>query len=204
MRQQIQFIKHFLRNPIKVGAIAQLNDQVAISLVKYIKQSDSQKPIKILEVGAGYGNISEHVLQLVKADDIVDIVEVDEKCCQHLNTQFGKRKNVHIHCCSIQNWKPDYEYDFIISTLPFNSYPASFVENVINRYQDLSNDRTICSYVEYSGIGKIRESFAQGPKKSMIKARQKLLSEFKDKYLIDRNCILNNIPPCNVYHLRLS
>ncbi len=203
MRQQIQFLKHFLRNPNKVGAITALNEQVGEALVKYIRQAKTIRPLKVLEVGAGYGNISKIIVKELKGQDTLDIVEVDKKCCEHVENIFHDNKHVNIHCKSILKWSPNYQYDFIISTLPFNSYAIEFVQSVIERYENICAKGAILSYVEYSGLMRIRNTFSQGEKKSMIKIRKEFLDSFKDKFLIEKKRIINNIPPCNVYHLKM-
>lgn len=204
MRQKIQFLKHFLRNPNKVGAVTALNEQVGNALVNHIKNRKAGEPIKVLEVGAGYGNISEIIIKNLSAQDSLDIVEVDKKCCEHLENSFHDKKNVHIHCQSILSWIPSYQYDYIVSTLPFNSYPIEFVRGVIENYKRICSNGAILSYVEYSGLLKIRKTFSQGEKKSLMTTRQEFLDEFKDQFLIGKQRILNNFPPCNVYHLKMS
>lgn len=204
MRRHFQFLKHFFRNPNKVGAVTALNDAVIEEITKHIKQAIRENPIKILEVGAGYGNISKYLIKLITKDDRLDIIEIDSNCCEYLNKKFSNLPMVNIHCGSIQQWDPSYSYDYIISTIPFNSYPTEFVKSVLDRYEKLSKKGTICSYVEYAGLQKIRKSFAQDEAKAELNSRQELLDAFQKKYLFDKECVLSNIPPCNVYHLKLG
>lgn len=204
MKQQIQFLKHFLRNPNKVGAVTALNNTVGKEIIKYAVNPKCNQPKKILEVGAGYGNISKLIANNIREQDTLDIVEVDTKCCEKLQHLFCGHDNVNVHCKSIIQWEPNYKYDFIISTLPFNSYPIEFVRNVIERYMSITAKGAILSYVEYTGLLKIRKSIAQGEKRSMMEARKEYLDTFQIEHLFDKKCVFNNIPPCNVYHLRLS
>lgn len=203
MKRQIDFIRHFLRNPEKVGALTALNESVARTITKYLENHPKGRGVNILEVGAGYGNISKFIVDLMQEKDRFDIVELDSDCCRYLEKEIATRPGVGVHCCSVHEWQPDYRYDYIISTLPFNSFSKEFVERVLDHYQQLSAENAIFSYVEYAALQTLRRSFANKSKKEQMRSRQKLLDDFRKNYLIEKKCVLSNVPPCNVYHLKL-
>src|SRR5262249_35014534 len=147
MGQLLFFLSHFFRNPKLVGAIAPLSESVAKKMVKYFKNRPKDTPCKILEVGAGTGNITKSIIKLLNDKDILDVIEIDPECCKILVKKFKNNHQVRVHCLSILDWIPEYHYDFIISTLPFNSFSVDFVDQVTRHYKSLSNSESVYTYV---------------------------------------------------------
>jgi phospholipid N-methyltransferase len=197
------FFKHFLRDPKNVGAIVPLSQRVAEQLVKYFEQRPPNKPWKILEVGAGAGNITKVIAKHMKAKDHLDIIEIDADCCSLLKRNYKNNPNVWINCLSILDWKPSYQYDFIISTLPLNSFSPQFVENILNHYQNISKKEAVCTYVEYIGLERLSLLFANKEKRDIILSRRKLLKNFHKNHLLKKRKVLTNFLPCYVYSIKL-
>lgn len=197
------FFQHFLRDPKNVGAIVPLSQSVAEQLVKHLSERSDKKPWKILEVGAGTGSITQTIIANMKTQDRLDIVEIDRDCCSLLEKKFGKTKSVSVSCLSILDWAPSYHYDFIVSTLPMNSFSPEFVEKVLSHYQKIANKNAICTYVEYIGLEKLSLVFANKEKRETISSRRKLLKNFHKKHLLEKSKVFTNFLPCYVYHIKL-
>lgn len=198
------FLAHFLKNPKAVGAICPLSHSVASQLTKYLKERPNSSPCNILEIGAGTGNITKSIVSNMTSKDHLDVVELDGKCCRLLKNRYASQENIHVECCSIVNWKPPYTYDFIISTLPFNSLPTELVKDIMKHYQSLSNSNTIYAYVEYVGLQKMSFIFSTPKKRENIKEKNSFLRHTLNKYLIDKSFVLTNFLPCQVYYLKLD
>lgn len=204
MKDKITFLKHFLRNPTAVGAISALNDNVAKKMVKYLKSRDYSRPCRILEVGAGTGSITKKIVPELTEHDILDLVEIDPGCCKILEEEFKGEEGVKVISSSVLDWKPDYKYDFIISTLPFNSFQPSFVKSILRHYQEISASGCLCSYVEYAFLSKISQLFGDKKKKPQIRNRRQTLKNYRNKRLIEKQCELLNFPPCHIYHMNMG
>ena len=204
MKDKITFLKHFLRDPAAVGAITALNNNVAKKMVKYLKSRDYGTPCRILEVGAGTGSITKKIVPELLDHDILDLVEIDQGCCKILEDEFKAYQNVQTISRSVLDWKPEYKYDFIISTLPFNSFPANFVEKILGHFDEISASGCLCSYVEYVFLSKISQLFGDKKKRPQIKDRRKTLRNYRDGLLIERQCELLNFPPCHIYHMNMG
>ena len=64
------------------------------------------------------------------------------------------RENVHIFGGSILDLPEDAtgpQFDFIISSLPFNSFPGEFVQQVFDLYHKILKPAGSLSYIEYMG-----------------------------------------------------
>ena len=204
MNQFLLFFSSFLKDPKSVGAIVPLSQSVARELIKYFANRDRTKPCRILEVGAGIGNVSRTIVESLGKEDHFDIIEIDSSSCNILNQAFSNDSRIEIHCMSIIDWNPAYTYDFIISTLPFNSFDPDFIEKIFAHYKKLLNPNGILTYVEYVGLQQISYAFSNGPQRENIAKRIILLNEFQNKYLIEKKTIFFNFLPCHVYHLQLK
>lgn len=197
------FFQHFLRNPKNVGAIVPLSQSVADQLVSPLCERSDKKPWKILEVGAGTGSITQAIVANMKKQDSLDVVEIDEDCCKLLEEKFHNNKKVFVNCLSILDWNPSYQYDFIVSTLPMNSFSPEFVMTVLSYYQKITNKNAICTYVEYIGVEQLSLFFAKKEKRETILSRRKLLKNFHKEHLLKKIKVYTNFLPCYVYHLKL-
>lgn len=197
------FFRHFLRNPKDVGAIVPLSKSVADQLIKPLLQRSSKEAWKILEVGAGTGSVTRAIIERMNAKDSLDVIEIDEACSAYLQENFSTKKNVSVHCLSIFDWKPHYKYDFIVSTLPLNSFSPQLVTQLLKHYQQMSTKGALCTYVEYIGLESLSLVFATKNKRKVIHQRRKILSNFHSQHLLEKKRIYTNFLPCNVFCMRL-
>lgn len=159
------FFSHFLKNPRAVGAAAPLSQGVIDQIVKHLKKRIRLSAVRVLEVGAGIGNVTKSITKLLLPQDQLDIVEINPEYCRFLKERFAHQGNVAIHCLSVIEWKPEQPYDFIISTLPFNSFEPSFVECIFHHYENILKPNGVLSYVEYMGLQEINLAFSKGERK---------------------------------------
>lgn len=199
-----EFLRHFLRNPLNVGALVPLSARVTEGITKFLRKRNLSQPCKILEVGAGTGSVTEGIIATLQENDRLDLVEIDTECCKILKSKFGHDPRIIIHCLSILDWKPDYHYDFIISTLPLNSFPPSTVTKIFTLYESLSSEEGVCTYVEYIALAKLALFFSIGENKQANKLRRQILENIQNRYLIEKESVLTNFLPCHVYHLKLK
>lgn len=203
MNQFLLFLSGFLKNPKSVGAVVPLSQSVAKELIKYFDMRDAKKRYRILEVGAGIGNVSSTIRDSLNPNDQFDIIEIDPACCKLLNQSFGKDARISVHCMSIMDWNPAYTYDFIISTLPLNMFETQFVERIFSHYKKLLSPEGVMTYVEYVGLQQISLAFSKGDKRKNISKRVALLKDLQNHYLIEKKNIFSNFLPCHVYHMKL-
>ena len=74
----------------------------------------------------------------IQINPLLEKAQIDRKLCDILEKKFGHHENVCIHCLSLLDWSPEYEYDFIVSALPHNVFEPNFVDQVIDKYYELS------------------------------------------------------------------
>lgn len=206
-----QFFNEFRKNPATVGAIAPSSSLVGTEITKYfvnaIKQETATKTIHVLEVGAGTGCLTKVIEAIVdKNHDIdikVDVVEISPEFCTILRQKFENNQRITIHCKSIINWNPDYRYDFIICTLPFNSFESTLMKSIIEHLQTLIYPGGVLSYVAYAGIADIKKHFLWGNAKKQHLEKINTLKSLRKKYQIDARTVIVNCPPIRIYHLEI-
>jgi phospholipid N-methyltransferase len=199
-----KFVKGFVKNPLKVGSILPCSSYVGEEIIKYYKKETMnhyEQPIHIIEVGAGTGSLTEVIVKYLRPIDHLDIIEISPDFCSILQEKFGKYPNVSIHCNSITEWQPNYQYDFIICTLPFVSFEKSFMNKVIDHLLHLIKTDGIFSYVSFAGIAQLKKPFLKGQAQNDHKEKMSRLKKLRDHYQIDSKTILQNCPPIRVYHL---
>ncbi len=95
--------KSFIAGAIQ-GGLDTCNDVQA--LTKYILTSRS-----ILEIGAGYGRVLTHIINMGYQGDIYAIERI-EKFHSYLKSQF--KNKAHIFCADISNFKTNLKFDLIL------------------------------------------------------------------------------------------
>ena len=76
MNDNIQFLRAFLKNPAKVGAIAPSSPELAQTMISGLKPD---KDNIILELGVGTGAITKYVAPILPDSDSYLGLELDEK-----------------------------------------------------------------------------------------------------------------------------
>lgn len=193
----IQTIKKF----DEVGAIFPSSKFLGFEM---LRSFDNRKEnLKILEVGPGTGPFTELIVKNLKTSDKLDVIEFNPDFVKILKSKYGHHQNVNIVCASIIDWKPEYKYDYIVSSLPFNIFPLDFVKKIVEHYESIVNDNANISYFEYMLFPKIKETFLVNQKKDEYLQVKTLLSDFNKKYNVEKSKVFKNIPPANVYNLKI-
>lgn len=206
------FFKTFFNDPSSVGALFPFSQSVGIEITKYLAryiQENPQSSVRVLEVGAGTGSMTQAIVEHlrrqdnVQAGDHLDAIEISPEFCQVLHQRFDTNPCVSIKSLSIVDWKPEYQYDFIICTLPFNSLDADLAVAIIDHLKNLIKPNGVLSYVAYSGVSSIKQAVLWGKRKEDHYRKVKALEELNKQYLLEKITILMNCPPTNIYHCRI-
>lgn len=203
----ITFFKGIFRNPLQVGAFSPCSRFVAKEITKYVAQTPSDKTIRILEVGAGSGVFTtelESLLAKRTGDYHVDVIEIDPHYCDILTKRFASNEHFSIHCVDVSTFGPDTAYDFIISSVPFNTMDNEIIRRILDSYKKLITSGGVISYVEHLWLPELKGYFLRGADKAVYTQRRDLINSFKDTYVFETTRVYANITPLNVYHLRIT
>lgn len=195
------FLSEIVRKPAVTGAIAPSSKYLGYSISEQIKSKGH--PLKVIEVGPGTGAFTKIIADKLSPEDQLDVIEYNPEFVKVLEEKFKDYKNVHIHCVSIIDWKPDYKYDYMVSSLPFNVFETSFVKLILEHYEGIMKSGSIISYFEYLFFPSMKKELLSGNKKVEFIKLHDVLRSFRRKYEFGRTNVYKNFPPACVYNLRM-
>lgn len=131
MKENLQFLQAFLKNPLKVGAIAPSSPELAAEMLQGIQPDDHNI---VLELGVGTGAITKFLRQAIPSKDSYLGIELDDDLVRSLNVNFP---DMNIICGSAADaYKIHAESGlgkvrYVVCCLPFVSLPKEISESVL-------------------------------------------------------------------------
>lgn len=207
LRNNFAFFRQFRQRFETTGAIAPSSRFLAKSMTRYLA-ARGDEPVRVLEIGPGTGPVTEKIVPLLKSGDQFDLVELNESFVDILSERFREdcvwkavAAFTEIHQLPVQEFQPSEKYDFVISGLPLNNFPADLVDQISNRYFELLKPTGVLSYFEYMYVRPIRKTITRGDEKLRITRIDDIMAAHCEKRRIARDNIAINIPPAWVQHL---
>lgn len=194
----------YLKKPYEMGEIAPLSESVGKEISLFVKANNEHGKY-YLEAGGGCGAITSCVVQKLRSQDHLDVIEINPELCELLQNRFAAYPNVKVHCCSVLDWHPDYRYDAIISTLPLLFLGLEFAESSMNYFKSVLKEQGTFSCVEYPICTFFRDlgQLFVSQKTIDFTSVQNYMKTVRNNCLVASSTIYLNIPPINVYHLCL-
>jgi phosphatidylserine decarboxylase len=206
LRERGAFLQEFLRNFQDVGALFPTSAAAATALGSYAARL--QAPRRILEVGAGTGAITAQLVKELRPGDHYVICEINPTFAAYLRQRLAREPEFQrvSHYCqvyegSVLELSTSEQFDFIISTLPFNNCSLAFVTAVLDHYRALLKPGGILSYIEYIGGRTLKQAMGGTPDAQQV---QTLLAAQRARHEIGRDVVFRNAPPAWIHHLRFS
>jgi phospholipid N-methyltransferase len=209
LKNQIAFFRQFRQRFETTGAVAPSSRFLARSMASYLEARDSSAPVRVLEIGPGTGPVTDKIVRLLMPGDVFDLVELNDEFVRILQNRFetepawkAVRAQAEIHQLPVQNYQAPEPYDFVISGLPLNNFPADLVTTITEVYFQLLKPGGVLSYFEYMYVRPIRKVVTRGNEKTRITKIDETLQRHCDQCRIRRDNIWINLPPAWVQHLR--
>ena len=197
----LKFLQEGIREKTTVGAIWPSSPALCARMAEPVLRDRSDAPLRILEVGAGLGPVSEILLPQLRAGDAYDIVELNPNFCAHLRARFGGSA-VEIHELSILDWPTQRgahaaPYDRIVSGLPLANFPADLVEQVYRTFFRLLEPDGFFVMFEYLVIRQALATVTVGAERRRVRRILEIEEHLRplQREQID---ILTNVPPARV------
>lgn len=209
IRDYFTFFRQFRSRFETTGAIAPSSGFLARAMAKPLKRRDAKKgPVRVLEIGPGTGAVTNTLVKHIQAEDTFDLVELNEVFAQTLDDRFENdpkwnrvRKNATVHVRPLQDFPIDKPYNYIISGLPLNNFPADLVTEITDCYFKLLAPGGVLSYFEYMYIRSIRKRIGKQSERARLSSIDDTLGGYVKSHRFKRNWIFVNIPPAWVQHL---
>jgi len=187
IKNNILFFKNFLVNPGSIGSVIPSSRFLSRQITSKISHSD--KPIVVVELGSGTGVFSQDIINVLKEDDLLFIIEINKHFYTSLKKKFDLNNNVIIikdSACNIDNILLEHDIskvDFIISGIPFSSLPKQVTYKILLKCKKIMHDDSILSLFQYS----------------------KVFSKLFEKiFMIKTSYVFRNFPSAFVFHCSLK
>ncbi len=184
MKENFQFLQAFLKNPLKVGAIAPSSPELAAQMLTGIEPDSSNI---VLELGVGTGAITKFLVDILPSRDSYLGLELDQQLVTTLNKKYP---DMNIVCgnaaeaYSIHASSGLGKVRYVVCCLPFVSLPKDISEKVLIEIEKFMDEGCELRIFQYA------HGYFLPP---AIKLRESL----KTRYGISRRSplILKNVPP---------
>lgn len=184
MKENLQFLQAFLKNPLKVGAIAPSSPELAAAMLQGIQPDDHNI---VLELGVGTGAITKFLRDAIPSRNSYLGLELDSDLVSTLNKKYP---DLNIICGNAaEAYKIHAESGlgkvrYVVCCLPFVSLPKEISESVLVEIQKFMDEGCELRIFQYA------HGYYLPP---AIKLREFL----KNRYGKSRRSrlVLKNVPP---------
>jgi phospholipid N-methyltransferase len=133
MNENFQFLQAFLKNPLKVGAIAPSSPELAAKMIDGINADEDNV---VLELGVGTGAITKFLQEMIPNNKSYLGIELDKDLVRTLNRNYEDLQIVCGNACdaySIHKKSGLGRVRYIICCLPFVSLPNEVGERILEQ-----------------------------------------------------------------------
>ncbi|MFD7588086.1 class I SAM-dependent methyltransferase [Kitasatospora sp. NPDC059811] len=221
------FLAEALRTFHDTGALAPSGEDLVNALVVPVT-SRPNRPISVLEVGAGTGVVTRRLAQALLPGDRLHVVEANPRFADRLREDpvlAARRPGValRLSACRVEELpqdktsetsetnqtgraggagETDDRYDVIVSGLPFTNFEPAQVRHLLDLYLRLLLPGGELTYFGYLGTTTAR-TLSSGPRQSARhRAVVRLLRRFEAAYGLGERTVWRNLPPARAYLLR--
>ncbi|MBK8151741.1 MAG: hypothetical protein IPK61_00825 [Saprospiraceae bacterium] len=181
----ISFVRQGLKHLKEVGTITRSSSFVSKMMVKKAQIKDAKF---ILELGAGDGAITQHILDAMQKDARLMIFEVNPEFCKQLRKIPDNRLIVVEDTAErLQEYMQQYQFPIansVVSAIPFVMLSDQECEKILKKCQDVMNSGSYFVQIHYSLMKK--------------KLYQKVFGEVKVKFQP------LNLPPAFILYAQKS
>lgn len=210
LKEYATFFGQFRRRFETTGAIAPSSRFLAAALVGPLAARPAGAgPVRIAEIGPGTGAVTRRIVRLLRPGDWLDVVELNETFAAHLRDAFAASPQADrlaaqaaIHEIGVQAFEAERPYDFIISGLPLNNFPAALVDDVFDAYLRLLAPGGTLSYFEYMFVRRVRMRLGAADERARLARIEATVGRHVASMGIGRDWVFLNVPPAWAQHIR--
>ena len=201
------FLTQFLRNYQTTGSVIPSGRALGSALCRYV--GDAGAPRKILEAGPGTGAVTGCIIDRMRHDDELWMVELNPTFAAHLRTAFDTKptfrdaaSRCHLIEGSVQQLGHEGEFDLVISGLPLNNFSPQDVHTILQAYATLLKPGGILSFFQYILIRPAKMFVSAAPERDRLKGVGEAIEGMLGEREFAREWVWVNVPPAWVHHIR--
>jgi phosphatidylethanolamine/phosphatidyl-N-methylethanolamine N-methyltransferase len=201
------FLTQFLRNYNTTGSVIPSGRALGVALSRYVGYGS--RPQKILEAGPGTGAVTGCIIERLRPEDQLWMVELNPTFAAHLRTSFTEKpayreaaSRCHLIEGSVQQLGHEGEFDLVISGLPLNNFSSADVQNILEAYAKLLKPGGILSFFQYILIRPAKMFVSTGSERDRLKGVGEAIEGMLGEREFAREWVWVNVPPAWVHHIR--
>jgi phospholipid N-methyltransferase len=203
------FFREFRQNFHSTGSITPSSRFLAKALARFV--SGGAVPRRVLEVGPGTGAVTQQIVRRLGPQDRFDLVELNDSFVSLLRERFQNEPafravadRSRIYHQRVEELPEKSAYDVIISGLPLNNFDAGNVSQILRTFAELARPGGTLSFFEYIAVRPMRSVIGGASERQRLREIGVLLHDLLHKREIRRDCVLVNVPPAWVHHVRFG
>jgi phosphatidylethanolamine/phosphatidyl-N-methylethanolamine N-methyltransferase len=200
------FLTQFLRHYGTTGSVIPSGRALGSAL------GGARGPQKILEAGPGTGAVTGCIIDRMRQDDELWMVELNPTFAAHLRSAFNDKpafreaaSRCHLIEGSVARLGPlshDGQFDLIISGLPLNNFSSADVKDILQAYATLLKPGGILSFFQYILIRPAKMFVSLGQERNRLKGVGEAIDGMLGEREFAREWVWVNVPPAWVHHIR--
>lgn len=212
------FFKEFLKHPSEVAAVLPTSRSLANAMVESGLEIVGSRftPLKVLEIGAGTGAVTQRLVRALSPKDELVVVETNTAFFHKLQENVSQLKKLHGTSCpkikTIHGNFPEIlensnsKYHWVITSVPFNAFSREKAFYLFNQMYNLVGDRGVLVFQDYLFLRKINNwvrSWSSKWTKTGIPKLKTIFDESSQMPMprIHRHFVLWNVPPAIAFCL---
>jgi len=143
--------------------------------------------------------------------DRLDAVEINRHFVDLLERRLRQervfalhRDQIEIIHAAVQDLLGESTYDFIVSGLPLNNFPAHEVRDIFDTYSRLLKPGGTLTFYEYTLVRQFKSPFVDRRERRRLFRVGRVMRGYIRDFQIRRERIFINVPPATVRHLRFK
>lgn len=203
LKEQLLFYRQVLRATGEVGAFSATTRAVAEAVAAPIRRG--AHPLRVLEVGAGTGSLTEAVFERLGPQDQLDLVEINPAFAEHLRRTYVGAPGgpqVRVLTQDVEALDPQARWDVIVSSLPLLNMPPEKVERVFQLYLERLAPGGQLVYYDYWAKELRSLVWPEKRERRRMERVLRVTRRFRERHEVRRKLVLLNFPPAWVHYLQ--
>jgi phospholipid N-methyltransferase len=222
------FWREFREQYYTTGALLPSGRALASALARFVREGDNALPAhlrngsetnanraigprRILEVGPGTGAVTGAIINGMRPDDRLFLVERNEHFIEQLQARFKEDSSfgpvadriTMVHA-SVEDLSEDEPYDLIVSGLPLNNFAVDSVSQILDKLQRLLAPNGTLSFFEYVAVRKAKSLISRCDERERLRGISRVFENVLGKNEVRRDLVLLNVTPAWVHHVRFG
>ncbi|WP_116247662.1 class I SAM-dependent methyltransferase [Nocardiopsis sp. FIRDI 009] len=210
LRDTRLFFTQAIRTFHATGSVVPSSRALADALAAFVRERpDPDRPLRIMEAGAGTGAITRGIAAAMRPGDTVDLVEANPAFAAHVEDLLDTDPELSriadgatVHALPVNEMGTDRVYDVIVSGLPFANFTAETVGEILDHYFTVLRPGGTLSFYGYLYTKEVKAIIARREDYLRQARTSWLVQDWIDRYGIRSERVLANLPPAWVHHLR--